>query len=312
MTRPPSRIPPSRIEEEAAIWVARMDADDWSEAQEAELQGWLAMDPRHKGELLAAEAAEEPVPVAIVARPGRRAMIAGIGTALAASFAGGIFWIAGATTYSTEVGEIRRVPLRDGSTAAINTASKIRITLAARQRNVALDRGEAWFQVAKDPKRPFLVEAGRVRVEAVGTAFSVRRTAGGAEVLVTEGVVRAWVDGAGGEPLRLAAGQSATLSETATSRLDQPGVSGADRALAWRNGKIDLLGKTLREAVDEFNRYNHRQLILADPALQDEQLAGLFSTDDPESFAFTVKAALNIPIDTSNPDEIRIGAAKHD
>src|SRR3546814_2061558 len=100
----------------------------------------------------------------------------------------------GGTSYATSVGEIRRVPLADGSIAAINTASAIDVKLDDAARHVRVVEGEAWFQVARDKQRPFVVAAGRARVRAVGTAFSVRRRAGGADVLVTEGEVEVWAD----------------------------------------------------------------------------------------------------------------------
>ncbi|WP_163220431.1 FecR domain-containing protein, partial [Citrobacter freundii] len=75
-------------------------------------------------------------------------------------------------------------------------ASLASVDLEAAQRLVRIRQGELWFQVAKDSKRPFLVEAGKIRVQAVGTAFAVRRRQAGADIFVTEGVVEAWTSGA--------------------------------------------------------------------------------------------------------------------
>src|SRR3546814_12357098 len=85
--------------------------------------------------------------------------------------------------------------------------------MVAKSRNVVLREGEAWFQVARDKSRPFVVEAGKVRVQAVGTAFSVRRDENGASVFVTEGVVEIWVDGDRAQRRRLSAGMQAYVSE---------------------------------------------------------------------------------------------------
>src|SRR3546814_12936140 len=87
------------------------------------------------------------------------------------------------------IGEIRRVPLSDGSLAAVNTQTTLDVTMKPEVRQVALKDGEAWFQVAKDRARPFVVEIGDVRVLAVGTDFAVNRTAAGGNVRVTGGVV---------------------------------------------------------------------------------------------------------------------------
>lgn len=321
-----TNISASLMRDEAATWVARMDAGNWGDVDEAELQAWLDGDARRRGALLQAQAAWMTLdkPVAEAERSGaggdvsaepvvpfsRRRFFMGAGGAIAASVAFALAWNLGGTAYETSVGEIRRVPLADGSVAAINTASKIEVALAEKRRSVVLDRGEAWFQVAKDPERPFVVEAGRVRVQAVGTAFSVRRRDNGAEVLVTEGVVEAWADGAEGNRIRLTAGQSAFVADNAAIERAAAVPSSVDRKLAWRSGKIDLLGETLSGAIAEFNRYNQRQIILADPALGSEQFDGVFRTDDPEGFAIAVKSALDVPVDVSGSSEIRIGQSR--
>jgi transmembrane sensor len=309
---------PSDIDADAARYVARMDGDDWSDAQEAELERWLALDARHPGALLRAQAAwmtldRLPMPYSSAqddVEPSswlsRRGVLVGGGAAIAASMAGGMLFL-GATGYATDVGEIRRVPLADGSIAAINTASAIDVDLKDHIRNIRIDRGEAWFQVAKDKARPFVVAAGRARVRAVGTAFSVRLRSGGADILVTEGEVEVWASGAEGHRVRLTAGSRGFVADNAAIEQGAAAPSAIDRALAWRNGKIDLIGDRLDSAVAEFNRYNRRQLIIADPAVAGERLDGIFRTDDPEGFAQAVKVSLDIEIDLSDPAQIHIG-----
>lgn len=308
----------ARIDSEAARWVARQDKAAWCDADEAELQQWLRVDPRHCGALLRAEASwamleqcshqpeeeegKAPPPPAL----GRRTLLAGGGAALAASLAGGFFWLRGVRVYATDKGEIRRVNLVDGSVAAINTETWLDVDFAARDRHVRIDRGEAWFQVAKNAKRPFVVEAGDVRAVAVGTAFSVRRQHDGAEIMVTEGVVEAWGVRNAPQKIRLIAGERVFIADDAAVTRETGGAS-VDRALAWRSGKIDLAGETLSQAIAEFNRYNRRKLILADPSVASEQFDGSFRIDDVEGFATAVKASLNVPIFLDDPQEIRIG-----
>jgi len=308
----------SDIDGEAARHVARMDRDDWSDAQERDLQDWLARDPRHPGALLRAQAAwmtldpprpAEAAPQDAPARPAwlsRRNLLAGGGAAIAASVAGALM-LGGGTSYATSVGEIRRVPLADGSIAAINTASTIEVKLDDAVRHVRVEQGEAWFQVAKDRQRPFVVAAGRARVRAVGTAFSVRRRAGGADILVTEGGLEVWADGAEGHRVRLGAGSRGFVADDAAIEQASAAPSAIDRALAWRSGKVDLAGDRLDGAVAEFNRYNRRRLVVADPAIAGERLDGLFRTDDPEGFAQAVHITLGVPVDLSDPAQIRIG-----
>lgn len=307
-----------QMREEAAKWVARQDAGAWSPEDEEALQAWLDGDPRRPGALLQAQAAwmtlDEPVVeasvVGIVSSPspvGRRAMLAGGGLLIAASVAGAWAWLGSATNYSTTLGEVRRVPLADGSVATINTESTVAVRIEDKRREVRMEGGEAWFQVAKDAARPFVVQAGRVRVKAVGTAFAVRRIEGGAVVMVTEGIVETWVEGAEGHRVRLIAGQRAFVADNAAISEQTVGTPTVDRALAWRSGRIDLAGETLSDAIAEFNRYNGRRIVLLNAALADEQFDGLFRTDDPEGFATAVHTALSIPIDLSDPAEIRIG-----
>lgn len=314
---------PDVLDREAAVFVARMDSDAWSDRDEDELQSWLTRSARHPGALLRAEAAwmtldgeraqEAPPLLTMKAEgpsPSRRYFLMGGGAALAASVAGG-FLFSNVGGFETSVGEIRRVPLADGSIVAMNTSTAIGVDLKDDIRNIQLERGEAWFQVAKDRSRPFVVEAGRARVRAVGTAFSVRVTKGGTQILVTEGEVEVWADGARGKGLRLKAGASGFVADSAAIQKQMADSSTIDRSLAWRNGKIDLSGDRLDYAVAEFNRYNERKIILQDTTIASERFDGLFRTDDPEGFAKTVGISLNVPVLSSSDTQIYIGAPKN-
>jgi transmembrane sensor len=312
----------AEIEKQASHWVFRLDHEGHSPVLQMELDAWLAGDARRRGALLQAEAAwamldvlaaPQNEPCQMTSRHeikfSRRSMIAG-GAAIAASAVAGLSFLWSLNRYQTRVGEIRRVPLPDGSTAAINTASAVEVHMASDARNITLAYGEAWFQVAKDPARPFTVKAGPVRVTAVGTAFSVYRRTADAEVMVTEGVVEAWVEGARGAGIRLAAGERALISDDAavTKRPVQP--SEVDRALAWRSGTIDLSGSTLAAAAAEFNRYNRRQLIIADEGLGGERFYGVFRIEDADGFANAVEQSLRVKVSFADPSIIVIGDSK--
>jgi len=283
------------IEADAARWVVRIDRDHNDPSVRVELEAWLAGDRRRVGAYARAEAGWRSLDRAAVlaADPSssrsapirRRGVVAGLG-ALAASFAAAM--VAPRLTshrYGTALGEIRRVPMADGSVAAINTDSKLEVALRGRLRTIRLDRGEAWFEVAKDPQRPFVVESGPVRVRAVGTAFSVRRRPAGSDVLVTEGVVEVWTEGGRTPPRRVAAGQR-VFADNALGILTPPKAD-ADlgRDLAWRDGQIVLDGQTLAEAAAEFNRYNSRKIEVTDVHLADKRFVGWFRINDPEGFA---------------------------
>jgi transmembrane sensor len=305
-----------QIEEDAARWVMRLDREGRGPL-EAELQAWLDGDARRAGALLQAEAAWSVLDRARLAAPAprsrpatwrapRRRVIAGLAGA-AAAVAAGVLLIGQPETHVTTVGEVRRMPLQDGSTAAINSASRLQVDFDNRLRRVRLDQGEAWFQVARDEARPFRVEAGDVRVQALGTAFSVRRVDAGVEVRVTEGAVKVWIEGASDRPLELTAGTSSFVGEDA-ARPSPPVAAPAeiDRDLAWRSGRIDLAGETLAEAVAQFNRYNARALVIEGDALAGERLYGVFRLDDPEAFAASVALSLDASV-SSDESAIRIG-----
>jgi transmembrane sensor len=296
-------------DDDAVRWAIRLDGGQLDEDEQSELDRWLGEDQRREGALLRAEAAlayldrgralgevskdtgalqdlriEAP-------RFSRRAFLVG-GTLSGLAAAGlGAFLILPprAAEIQTKVGEVRRVPLPDGSVAAINTASRLAVSMKdGSKRIIRLDQGEAWFQVAHDRVHPFIVEAGDVRVQAVGTAFSVRRRDGGADVLVTEGVVETWIVGREGQRTRIAAGGRGFVSDATPKIQVAKAPEEVDRALAWRTGEIALNGESLAYAVAEINRYNKKQLIIDDPVLGRESLVGYFRTNEPENFGRAV------------------------
>lgn len=287
-------------EDLAARWAIRLDGAPLDDAEQQALDAWLTGNERNRGALLRAEAAlayldrgralaepdVEDVEEDRRAVLGRRAVLIG-GTASGLAAMAGVAFLAlraAPVEIGTAIGELRRVPLPDGSVASVNTDSKVLVAMARRHRDIRLERGEAWFQVMHDKSRPFVVAAGGVRVQAVGTAFSVRLREGGADVLVTEGVVETWVVGREAERMRIAAGSRSFVAETAPTSEVVSASADIDRALAWRSGELALNGESLDYAAAELNRYNLRKLIIDDPALGREPLVGYFRTDQPENF----------------------------
>ncbi|MBY8823358.1 FecR family protein [Sphingomonas colocasiae] len=292
-------------EETAASWAVRLDGGPLEAVDQEALDQWLAADERRAGALLRAEAAlayldrgralgagEEHESKARPARFWKPLVATG---SLAATIALAFLLVpaspADRIEIATAIGEIRRVPLADGSVASVNTDSDVEIEMSDDQRRISLKHGEAWFQVAHDRTRPFLVEAGTVRVQAVGTAFSVRRTASGAEILVTEGVVEAWSQGGDGR-VRISAGNRGFVPEGSVGVKVTPAPGGIDRALAWRTGELALDGESLGFAAGELNRYNRRAIVIDNPALGREPLVGYFRVDQPEAFARAVASTL--------------------
>jgi transmembrane sensor len=207
----------------------------------------------------------------------------------------------GANHYATPIGATDTVPLQDGSHITLNTDTSIQVDLGSTERHIELKKGEAYFEVAKDPQRPFIVQAGHKRVIAVGTKFSVRRDHDDVQVAVTEGKVRLEevpgsspesgyglrerraAQGRSGGPVLLTAGAVARTAD-AQVIVDQNTIADADRLLAWRRGYITFDNTPLAEAVPELNRYNMRKLIIQDPAVADIRIGGSFRATNTDAF----------------------------
>lgn len=317
-----TRESPAERERDAARWAIRLG--EGPDAQTlAELEEWLAGDRRRRGALLQMQSTsrlaetilsersgfDEAAPAQVSERtshPITRRRGLGIAAALAGLAVSGIWVLERRTkSYATVRGEVRSIPLADGSMAVMNTQTRINVALAVKSRTVRLDTGEAWFKVAHDSSKPFIVEAGPVRVRAVGTAFSVRRLDQGSRIDVSEGRVEIWSELQPKERIALSAGQGAFVTDN--GKIANVGAVDVERRLAWREQRIDLEGETLAQAVAEFNRYNERQLVIVDPGLADERFHGVFRAEDPESFAIAVHDSLRVPVNLSEPAEIRIG-----
>lgn len=293
----------------AVQWHVRLsdagEPRDWQD-----FTGWLEQDPGNRlaydeVELLVADLgdrreelagaladpATEPMATVLPLRPStrsrlpassRRGALVG-GLALAASLALAIgLWQrapdrpaeAAAEIYQTEIGATREVALADGSRLHLNTATRVAVTLGARERRVELSEGEALFEVAPDPARPFLVVAGDETVRAVGTAFNVLRHAGAVTVTVSHGIVevRPLANGAAAgqtaaaSPVRLGVGQQHRREEgTPTytvARVDPDAVT------AWRSGRLIYEARPLADVVSDLNRYFATRISLENGADQ--------------------------------------------
>ena len=300
------------IDARAAEWALLVNGGDLDSSQAQYLEAWLASDPRHRGAFLRAQAglrlvdrlgpglaATAPLLASKTRQPpSRRVMMIGCGGAIAAGLAAlATPVLLRGERFRTGLGEIRRVPLQDGSTATINTASIVDVRLGRHRRDIDVVRGEAWFNVHPDRARPFLVRAGDIRVQAVGTAFSVRPVEGAVDVIVTEGVVEAWNVRRPEARTRIRAGAAAVLQDAAPASAPSPlQTAELERRLAWRDGLIILNGQTLAEAAAEFNRYNTRRIEIGDLANSRTKLVGVFNATDPESFARAVSPILRATI----------------
>ena len=319
------------IDEIAARWAVRLTAAPLGAEEQGELDLWLEADARHRGALLRARAAwldldrlsalrgrgasvtfDQP-PIAVQTASRRWFVAASLATLGLAGL--GSWWIRrrDGEEYVSEIGEVRRVTLSDGSTMLLNTASHVIVTFEKTRREVHLISGEGLFEVAKDPARPFIVHTGTVSVRAVGTMFGVRAGDQHVDVTVTEGVVEvaAAADGRTNNVRRVTANERAIVNaahevEVQTIRSDQ-----AERQFAWRDGMVNFDGEPLADAIDEINRHNRKRIVIDDAALGSRPVVGVFRASDADGFAATVAAALGARrVDAGEQIHLRLQAAQ--
>jgi len=237
-----------------------------------------------------------------------------------------IFENYGPQTYKTALGEQRRIHLEDGSVVTLNTNSELAVDFSKTRRAVKLIRGEANFQVAKNPERPFGVYAGSGMVWAVGTAFNVRHSVSSVDVIVTEGSVKVFsnigagkgselsIDNAQGaeprvtgdrtsirtgrEEALLIAGEVVRYSKV-IEFLDVVRQEDIKRKLAWQEGALIFKGESLAQAVAEISRYTDRRIIITDPFLAGLRVGGHYKTGDIEALFASLGQGLQIKVDYS-------------
>jgi transmembrane sensor len=190
-------------------------------------------------------------------------------------------------SYRTAIGGMQDVPLPDGSVITLSSDSRILVTLSRHERRIDLQQGEAFFKVAKDPGRPFVVSAGDRRAIAVGTRYDVRRDATSLRVIVTEGVVRLESDnGPGGRdrPTTLLPAGSIALATDAGVVVNSGSVQQAEEFLSWRSGFLSFHDTPLAAAAAEFNRYNVRKIVIGDASIGTLRIGGNFRWSNAETF----------------------------
>jgi len=211
-------------------------------------------------------------------------------------------------TYATAVGELRTVSLADGSRATLSSGSELGVTLARNERHIALRRGEAFFDVAKDADRPFVVQSGKRSVVAVGTHFAVRADGEALRVIVVEGSVR--LTSATPEatmPALLSAGMIAVADAGGVHTRTYP-VDRAEEMLSWRTGLLSFRATPLAEAASEFNRYNTRKLVIDDPAIGAMPISGNFRWSNTDAFVRLVEQGFALHAERRGDDIVLRGA----
>jgi transmembrane sensor len=234
-------------------------------------------------------------------RATRRGWLAGAG-AIAASFAVTGLYLSATrpVSHTTRKGETKVISLDDGSVITLNTNTRLQVRYAEHRRQIDLLEGEALFDVAKDRDRPFVVSARNANVRAVGTSFTVSNVSSApVEVLVREGTVDVMRADQPQQPAaRVTANCRAILPRdtgaVAVAQVDETEL-GSD--LAWTDGRIVFRGETLAAAAAQFGRYSDIGIVVVDPELGAEKVAGVFNATDPVGFAKSVALSLDAKVE---------------
>ena len=312
-----------QIRSEAVDWFIRFCEDDAGGATCSEFDAWLRASPEHvraylgisafweaAGRMSDASASDvqalveqagaqcNVIPLTCEGSPARatssnwklKPRMAAIAATVLVSLsllAGALGWLAVRyPNYSTRTGERRTITLQDGSVVELNAATRIEVRFNASMRLIKLIEGQALFQVAYNPRRPFVVTSDNVVARALGTQFDVNRIDGETIVTVVDGRV-AVTPPPDPAPRALPAAQSdgvvlAAGDQVAMAPHIAPARKRADPAstTAWTAGKWIFEDTPLSEVIRDFNRYSERPLSVNDPALSALHVTGTFNINE--------------------------------
>jgi transmembrane sensor len=300
----------SEAADAAARWFVRLQddaatGDDWLEFEQ-----WLSALPAHAAaydrlegvwmDLDDARAELVAAPISLAERRAsrgaglsRRGWLAA-GAAVAASVAVGVVgvanWRGGSTdTYATAVGETHQITLADGTHVRLNAGSRIDVRLGRKSRAVQMAEGEAVFDVAHDPARPFFVDTGDREVRVVGTEFNLRQRGANFALTVRRGLVEVRPSQArGATPTRVAAGQRLTHHRGATESV-LAAAPPAD-AFAWTRGQLVYQDAPLSEVAEDLSRSLGARVRPADAAAAQLRFSGVLTLDDRASVVRRLEA----------------------
>lgn len=310
-----------KIEQQAAAWLARKDGEGWSAAEQTQLDQWIALSTAHRvaylrlaaawskaallapgaGTPAAPPARSEPAPAETARRALPRfsqwriaaAMLVTVGAAAGLLAVRDNF---AEVRYETRLGAHQTHALKDGSKLTLNTATLLRARVSQSERTVWLDQGEAYFDVAHDTAHPFVVVAGANRITVLGTRFTVRREAGGTNVVVVDGRVQVENGQASSQPPVILVKHQKVVATPATMLKSDVSDASIEQLLSWREGKLIFDQVTLGHAASEFNRYNKRKLVLADAQAAGMQISGRFDAGNVTGFAGLLQRGFSLDV----------------
>lgn len=300
-------------EVQAAMWLELRDREDWNAEQQAAMEVWLAKSPGHRLAYLRLYAAWNYADrLAAMRQPrfdrlissGRKIGPAAFKIAAACAVVAAIGMEA--TSYSakpqtrvfeTSVGGRETLKLADGSRIELNTNTKVRMSLSAGQRQVWLDRGEAYFEIQHNAARPFTVVTGNHRVTDLGTKFTIHANGDSLRVALLEGRARLETDSVWNQPqtVLLTPGDVVVATKTSLSMERQPARLLNDD-LGWRHGMLIFDRTPLADVVAQFNRYNTKKLSVSGPAAR-MKIDGTFPANNVKDFLHLARVVLGLNVE---------------
>ncbi|MHA6196759.1 FecR family protein [Pseudomonas wadenswilerensis] len=276
----------------AQRWVVLLTSGDVTPADIAAARTWCEEDPAHQHAFVEARrlwqlSGHLQAPIA------RRRAVWPWATAallLVALGSGLVRQQAWDADYRTALGEQRRIELADGSHILLDSDSAVDVSLGEKQRDIVLRKGEALFEVAHDPQRPFRVAAGELSATALGTRYAVRRQEDATQVTVAQGRVAVQDSHAS---ITLGAGEQVSWQEGALAGKHPVDAS---KALAWQHGRLVFEMTPLPEVLAELQRYRPGYLLIGDDSLRALKVSGTFRLDRLDDALDTLEQAFPLKI----------------
>jgi len=296
----------------AEFLVARRNAQAWSETDEQSLQSWLTQSMAHRiafwrlesvwdrADRLNALRPLAPARNAGLQAPRKRmhfAFAAAIAAVAAIGVSTGVLWNQPhATLYATPLGGRETIRLADGTTIELNTNTVVRTAFTERRRTVELVRGEAFFQVKHDEKRPFVLLAANHRVIDLGTKFLAREDGTQLKVVLIEGSAKLESGASAAKSAVLTPGDEAiaTAHDLVVTRKSNRQL---DSELGWQRGVLVFQRATLFEVAKEYNRYNSRKIVIGDAKSGARVITATLPTNDVTGFARMAKNFLGLHVE---------------
>ncbi len=304
------------LDAQAAAFVVRVHAEDADEADWLALETWLAAGAAHldaydRAERLWAEfgdaavveieaelLSDEPDPAVIDLTARRAPRVRWLAPLSgAAAIAAGLLVVVmlqppAPQVYQTAAGETREVVLADGSKIHLNGASKLTVSLGRRERRVEMDFAEASFDVARDARRPFLVDVGETEVRVVGTEFNITRDRAATTVTVRRGIVEVR-PGQGAGAVRLTAGKELRHFAGRTGEIVRE--TDPNLAFAWQGGRLIYDNESLADIAADLSRQFPVPVKVEGPAAN-LRFTGVLILDGPDAVIGRLETFLPVKV----------------